>query len=316
MNDVATITTGLDRVRRSLQPRPKTPVYDASHEPAWRSDYVAPEAASVPIRNMQEFGYSAEEIHHHATTPDARAMAGPFQPLTDTGVQALKRVAAALEPTAENNDYVVTRRRRDVEAASPFVRHMLSDARFLGHLSAIAGVPLVPHPIRSAGTQINYYSADPHKNEVAKWHQDGMIYVFTMTLNDHSEHEGGDYYFYRGSGKDFDRKRADGIEFGPDSPNVEKAPFQNAGDTMFTRGSRVYHAVTPVTSGTRTTFATSLYNPLEGWQDENEFWHSAPDDGLVQTVMNWARLYRANIAPGAYCRSINVELPDVNKGAR
>jgi hypothetical protein len=85
-------------------------------------------------------------------------------------------------------------------------------------------------------------------------------------------------------------------------PDVRTAPFRHVGDTMFTRGSRVYHAVTPVTRGHRITLAVSLFCPLLGKQDENRFWHSAPDDGLLRTMNNWRLLYQAVRRPGTYCR--------------
>ncbi|MFK8845186.1 hypothetical protein [Streptomyces sp. Ac-502] len=93
-----------------------------------------------------------------------------------------------------------------------------------------------------------------------------------------------------------------GPDQGPRHPDVHIAPFQHVGDTMFTRGSRVYHAVTPVTRDRRITLAVSLFCPLLGDQDENRFWHSAPDDGLVRTLNNWNALRRAVRRPASYCR--------------
>ncbi|GCB43906.1 hypothetical protein [Streptomyces sp. NL15-2K] len=151
---------------------------------------------------------------------------------------------------------------------------------------------------------------------VAKWHLDGMNYVFTMPLSDHADHSGGDYIYFQGHPREFDTDREEITTRGPDHPRVKTAPFQHVGDTMFTRGSRVYHAVTPVTRGDRITLAVSLFCPLLGKQDENRFWHSAPDDGLLRTLRNWGELRRAVHRPAAYCRREGIPILPLKKHTR
>ena len=141
-----------------------------------------------------------------------------------------------------------------------------------------------------------------------------MNYVFTMTLSDHEEHEGGDYIYYRGHPRDFDTRREEITAKGPAHADVHTAPFQHVGDTMFTRGSRVYHAVTPVTRGDRITLAVSLFCPVLGRQDENRFWHSAPDDGLLRTVNNWRKLHQAICRPATYCRREQIPILPITPG--
>ncbi|WP_131739058.1 hypothetical protein [Actinomadura roseirufa] len=306
---VSAITFGADRVRRSLIPRPRTGADYVADEPSWRSGFVADLPADPPRRRMRDFGYRDHELHGTPSRPDEVAMAGPLRLLTDEGLAHLVRICANLAPVAVTNDYVVTRRLRGVETISPFVHDMVRDPAFLALVSDIVGVPLIPHPIRDAAVQINYYTSAGGDAEVAKWHLDGMNYVFTMTLTDRSEHDGGDYIYFQGHRADFDL-HSDGIRAaGEHHPQVAKAPFTRAGDTMFTRGSRIYHAVTPLTRGFRTTLAVSLFCPLYGAQDENHFWHSAPDDGLLRTVKNWIALHLAMRSPMAYCRRNHIPRP-------
>ena len=203
-----------------------------------------------------------------------------------------------------------------MEALSPFVHAMVRDPAFLRRASDIVGVPLIPHPLRDAGVQINYYEPArvTQAPPVAKWHLDGMNYVLTMTLSDHEEHEGGDYIYYRGHPRNFDAQRDDLTGQGIRHLDIHAAPFQHVGDTMFTRGSRVYHAVTPVTRGDRITLAVSPFCPTLGRQDENRFWHSAPDDGLFRTLGNWYKLHRAIRKPATYCRCEGIPILPMSAG--
>nr|WTB12042.1 hypothetical protein OG546_49630 [Streptomyces antimycoticus] len=315
---VAAITMGLDRLKRSLNPDPRATGLGAVHEPRWDSSYVA-HADPVPAitARMADFGYGADELHGRAGIRDDLAMAGPIQLLTSDGAQALRAICRGLKPYAPHNDYVVSHRLRGVEALSLFVRAMVRDPVFLHAVSGVVGVPLIPHPLRDAGVQINYYGPPSDATQaapVAKWHLDGMNYVFTMTLSDHEEHEGGDYIYYRGHPRDFDTRREEITAKGPAHADVHTAPFQHVGDTMFTRGSRVYHAVTPVTRGDRITLAVSLFCPVLGSQDENRFWHSAPDDGLLRTVNNWRKLHQAIRRPATYCRREQIPILPITPG--
>ncbi len=154
----------------------------------------------------------------------------------------------------------------------------------LRSLSRIAGVPLIPHPFRDACVQINYYSAEPAAGggaRVAKWHTDGMDYVFTMLLTDASGYSGGEYTYFRGPADAFDPETV------ADDDRTQVARFFRRGEAVFTRGSHVYHAVTPVREGRRTTIAFSMFCPFFARRDSNSFWHSAPDDGLLRTIHNW-----------------------------
>lgn len=305
---VATITRGFDRVVRSLTSAVKPAHLDPAEETIWDPRFVADTPLTGETQSMADFGYRDFEVAGGADR--AVAMAGPNPVLTKEGVQELRNVCEKLADDAVDNDYVVSRRIRNVETASQFVHDMMRDTQMLARLSAIAGTPLVPHPLRTAATQTNYYNSrkdDGTDEQVAKWHHDGMMYVFTMQLTDSSEFTGGQYIYFKGHRDDFEAVRDKVVPLGDEHPRVFRAPFQAPGDTMFTRGSRVWHGVTPVTSGRRITFAMSMFSPLDP-ADENEFWHTAPDDGLLPTVQGYIGLAAAKRAPIRYCRNEDVSL--------
>lgn len=57
---------------------------------------------------------------------------------------------------------------------------MMRDRGFLLAASALVGEPLIPHPIRDAAVQVNFYGParqDEGGPDVAKWHQNGMNYA-------------------------------------------------------------------------------------------------------------------------------------------
>lgn len=287
------ISTGLGRVLRSLHMEDRSSPLSLV-EPAWDPRYVDVRADRAVRLSMADFDYRKHEVRRVNGAEDSLALTGPITLLTQEGSEVLAGTARQLAGTATDNDYVVSRRLRAVEKLSGFVHDMLRDKTFLVAVSRLVGVPLIPHPVQDAGTQINYYAAPTIATagppEVAKWHVDGMNYVFTMLLTDHSGFEGGEYVYFKGHREDFALRPGAGPSEDVAPGDLGIAPFVNVGDTMFTRGSRVYHAVTPVTSGHRTTIAFSLFCPYLAREDANRFWHSAPDDGLLRTLRNWALL--------------------------
>ncbi len=312
-----TITNGFDRLRRSLAPHQRANAnYSAAGETPWNSRFVA-SAVPTDRRTLAEFDYREHELVATDWGYDDTAMVGPIQLLTPDGTTHLNQICTDLRTAAVDNDYVVTRRLRNVEEISPFVYDMVRDPALLRLVSSIVGVELVPHPIRDAGVQINYYTTARagQTPQVAKWHIDGMNYVFTMTLTDHQDHDGGDYIYYQGHRSDFELHQGEIAAAGATHPRVATAPFTRAGDTMFTRGSHVYHAVTPLTRGDRITFAMSFFCPTLGHEDENRFWHSAPDDGLLRTARNWVSLARAVRKPTAYKRRNDIPAVPVSPQA-
>lgn len=316
---VGAVGTGLVRVKRSLRPgmRPTTPLAP-DKELAWEPQYVAdPGAESVTQLNMAAFGYRPFELtEFNGGKTDDLAYSGIHQVLTPDGVVAFRSVCERLADRVRDDDYIVSRRLRNADNLSKFVHGMMRDLGFLRRMSMIAGVPLVPHPISDASVCINYFegadkrSAEDTSPQVAKWHCDGMTYVFVMQLNDSSDFDGGELMVYQNHQQQFEHDKEDVIGRGADHTDVFIVPFAAAGDTVFTRGSRLWHAVNPVLSGKRISVVLSLFSPVTIY-DENPFWHIAAEDGLGQAVRNFRRLRRAQRNPIKYCSQIGVNLADL-----
>jgi hypothetical protein len=293
---------GLHRVVRSLHAT-RCPVIRMDNEPEWTSSHVS-ERCPWKTQTLLDFGYGAERIRAWHGRPDRSAMINPMQLLTQEGSSILAGICRQLEAHAQTNDYVVTRRLRRVQDSSTFVFRMIRDRSFLHRVSSAVGVPLIPHPYSDASVQINYYyPPDPAKSRsddvrIAKWHVDGMDYVFTMLLTPPSEFEGGEFLYFRGPKEQFD----------PDTSPTERGNLAQVGDTLFTRGSHLFHCVTPVTRGLRITLVISLFCPYFAQHDGNRFWHSAPDDGFGHVLRTWLRYKRWGISADSYSRMVSAPL--------
>lgn len=248
----------------------------------WNSDFVATGPVPEAVR-MHEFGYGADELSSSDSVTDDTAVVTPVQLLTPEGNHVLAQVCRELEPYALGSSFIISRRVRGADLVSLFLYNMLRDRTLLVRLSRIAGVPLIPHPVRDGAAQINYYSAERGKSEVAKWHLDGMDYVFTVLLTDPSEFDGGQFNYFLG--------RRDAFTPGAvPKERVRIAPLSTVGDAIFARGSYIYHGVTPVRRGSRIVLTLSLFSPAFAGADSNSFMHIAADDGIPRTVPNWIRL--------------------------
>lgn len=277
-------STGLNPLRASFTQRRRAPHHTMTRAPAgWARKYVASDTMPEALK-MGDFGYRDEELNYRDGVLDDAALVTPVRLLTAEGSQRAAEVCRCLEPYALGSSFIISRRLRGADLVSPFLYNMLRDSAFLTRLSRIAGVPLIPHPVRSATAQINYYDAEPGKKyEIGKWHTDGMDYVFTMLLTDPSEFEGGRFDYFLG------RRDAFTVE-SVSADDVHTAPLSAVGDAVFARGSHIYHGVSPLTGGRRMVLTISLFSPAFAADDSNTFAHVAADDGIPRTVPNWLRL--------------------------
>ena len=288
MKDIPRMSKGLSLLIKSLKARRPVPSRLQS-EPLWddafnRSDVKTP---TTLTRTLLDLGYSQSDINRHELHIDNLGYVGPIRPFSDECIQILSTIAQRLEEKAPSNPHIVSRRLRGAQHHSKFIADLIDSPDFLYSMSELAGVPLILHPHPDAAVQINYYRHDasrPEKNpDVAKWHTDGMDYVLTVLLTDSSTYTGGNFLYYDGVAATFDPRVEHHHE------KVRVADFHKLGESIFTKGSKIFHGVTPVTQGFRVTLVISLFCPYFHMNDSNRFWHSAPDDGLVRTVKNWTR---------------------------
>lgn len=118
---VAAITTGIDRLKRSLRTGPRLAAPYEGQEPQWSSRYAEPQPSPELTALMADFGYQDSEIHGDAWRQDDLALAGPVRLPSDDGDRHLRAICERLKPCAVQNDYVVSHRLRGVELISPFV---------------------------------------------------------------------------------------------------------------------------------------------------------------------------------------------------
>ncbi|MFF5471472.1 hypothetical protein [Streptomyces achromogenes] len=318
---VTAFNDSLGRLRRSMRRSawnkgPLSPARDM----AWRTSLVRRDPDPAVTRlTAADFGYQRAgrgPATRSAPAPEQTAYSGPHRLLTDEGVARLRRVCENLADRAPDDDYIVSRRVRNVFGASRFVRAMVSDPAFLGRVSAIAGQPLIPHPLTTPAICANYFDTqevcvgDRKEPQTARWHYDGMTYVFVMQLADRTEFANGRLMLYRGTRADFDRDREAVAEQGSSHPKVFEPPLERAGDTVYTLGSSLWHAVQPVTSGARLSVILSFFAPMER-HDSNPFWHLAAEDGIVEALSGFAKLRKAQSDPLGYCARTGIDLTRV-----
>ncbi|WP_198406946.1 2OG-Fe(II) oxygenase [Nocardia terpenica] len=314
---------GFVRLRRALRRSEwNLPPLPPEAEPRWQSSFVEtavdPDVARL---RLEDFGYGEREIRALGKSRDLWAYSAPHRLLTTEGVAAFRTVCEALADRAPDDDYIVSRRVRNATSMSRFINEMMHDEGLLCRVSAIAGVPLVPHPLVNPGVCINYFDDKKvrinkvEESQVAKWHYDGMTYVFVMQLAQPTEFTGGELLIYQGHRDRFQKEKNAVTTNAAAHPQVFRAPFTAMGDTVYTRGSAIWHAVTPVTTGRRISAVLSFWCPLLPHDDTNEFWHIAAEDGLLPSLSGFVRLRRAQQDALGYCRRTGVDLAPVSAAA-
>ncbi len=203
-------------------------------------------------------------------------------------VQALQTICTNLESHAGNSDWIISRRTRGVTALSPFVSDMMNSRRFLLAMSRIAGLPLLPYPMLTPRSQVNYFYPAGEQEKQAQlgmWHTDGTNFVLNILLTAQDNYTGGEFLYHEGAIDTFNRES-------PQADRVREAGLPQPGDALYIYGSRLFHGVMPVRTGRRMSLVLSFHCP-HSIKDSNRFWHLASDDGIPLTVKNWGRLQRA-----------------------
>lgn len=290
--NLPTYATGLQQVLTALRATPP-PHGISSEDFKWESRYAIQQDSNNLI-SLRELGYSLSD--YEDSILDMTSLKGPFKVLTNAGEILLREACLKLETYSRSSQFIISKRTRAADRYSKFIHDMVRDRNFLLNLSKIAQAPLIPHLIRNAATQVNYYYPDDEDGKdkkIAKWHLDGMNFVFNILLSDEAEFEGGDFIYFKGPKNQFTSRLNDNW--------VATSPSRHVGDTIYVHGSKVFHAVTPVTRGKRISIILSMYCPYLPEIDSNTFWHVAGDDGILATLKNWGAFRTAKkMASTAY----------------
>jgi len=182
----------------------------------------------------------------------------PFRVLTEKGVAAFNATISENEEllaieTARNPKII-----RGLGFTSKFVRGFNESPELLHHLSTFANVPLCAHPMTTNYSQINFGEAPREGEDHAKpadvWHLDSVDYVLVVILTD--KFEGGELLVSdMDANQAMEKIRAN--EFLSELASANKYPEPGYG--IFMQGSRIAHAVSPLTAGSTRITAVNSY---------------------------------------------------------
>ena len=135
----------------------------------------------VAVRSLADLGY---DDHRAASAAGPTAVTTPFRVLSDAGVEAVRAVCAALESGAiGGHDERAPRYVPGAGYRSRFLRDLVSSPELLAHVSRLAGVELVAHPVTDCQAYVNYAPADLAK-AVDTWHVDSIAFDIVVMVSD------------------------------------------------------------------------------------------------------------------------------------
>lgn len=172
----------------------------------------------------------------------------PFKVLTEEGVKALRQIISDSEKSmaisTPRNPKII----RGLGFTSKFVRDLNESPTLLNHLSSFANTPICAHPMVTNYSQINWGSPPKENEECAKpadvWHLDSVDYVLVIMLTD--GFEGGELLV-----SDIDPNEAMRRIRNDDLPSelTTANKYGGPGYGIFMQGSKIAHAVSPLTGG-------------------------------------------------------------------
>lgn len=172
----------------------------------------------------------------------------PFRVLSDEGVAAMNQIISENEESMA----IVTPRNpkiiRGLGFTSDFVREFNQSPELLSHLSTFANVPICAHTMTTNYSQINFGEPPKEGEESAKpadvWHLDSVDYVLVVVLTD--GFEGGELLVSSmDPNQAMTKIRANEL---PSELTVANK-YPKPGYGIFMQGSRIAHAVSPLTGG-------------------------------------------------------------------
>lgn len=170
----------------------------------------------------------------------------PFRVFSDQGLQVFQSIVTSNESMAistPRNPKII----RGLGHKSHFVRDFNESPELLSHLSKFANIDIAAHPLTTNYSQINF--GDPPKDAATagvpadRWHLDSVDYVLVIMLSD--GFEGGELLVSNmDPNQAMEKVKMDTL---PDelTSRVKFTP----GYGVFMQGSRIAHAVAPLTGG-------------------------------------------------------------------
>merc|ERR1712151_349089 len=185
------------------------------------------------------------------------AYSAPFRVLSDEGVRVLREIIK----NNEGNTHTFERTPkllRGLAYRSKFIRDFLYSKDVLKHLENMSRTPVNPHGVLMHGAQINFGVGKANGGSdkpVDAWHLDSVPYVLVVLLTEPDEFEGGETKIarYRDPDDGLENIRNGTIP----TELIETHRLPGAGYAMFMQGSKVPHAVMPVTRGLRLSLVNS-----------------------------------------------------------
>jgi hypothetical protein len=255
---------------RIENPLPLEPVFDAA------TDLRAGLLVARPklYRLEDYFGYSARELEHCASKV---GVSSPVKLLSKTGVRKFRRLVRQFR----EQGLVVSEKNPDRDAArgctyhSRFLYDFMSDSTVLEYFSRVAGIELIPLPIRYNQIQINMLPAyDPDTEEPGfGTHIDSTNFACVLDITEDRDMEGGALqHAFMTREQFFVRSGSRGnvayayLHMVLPQNELLTTRFTEEGSAVFQQGSLVPHQVENVRKvhGTRDTVAFTLHpaNPM------------------------------------------------------
>ncbi len=208
------------------EPLGEEPAFD----PARHLQIEAPETV-IPLK---EFGYTDEQITQCPTDFGATSV---FRVLSDEGAACMLDVARKLEAFTTSNARI-SRNVRGGAYRSTFLRDLCQCPELTEAMSAIAGIPLLPHTLPHQLGHLNYAPFDVTEN-VDKWHVDTLRFDFVMFVTDPNTVEGGEFQYYLGTKEEVAALRKAGQPLDPDK--IVSPAMPGPGYAVLQQGNMVVH---------------------------------------------------------------------------
>lgn len=207
------------------------------------------------IWSLEEFGYNQSHIKN-AHFPIA--VTSPFRILSEEGVKVLRDSIHQLQDYMNTSDRIASFVRGAIYY-SPFIRELCLSDDINKHISKIAGLPALPHPMGLYQGHLNFKPQQPEDKDkdVDKWHTDTVVLDYVLLATDPKDFEGGYFEYFQCTKSQAIRAliREEG------DPHIIKVEFPAAGYALLQQGNLVVHRASCVTKGDERTTLVQSYIP-------------------------------------------------------